>query len=218
MNEISTSPSAAVETARRFQTLLRELVEDSRREIEWVDLLCQLEFFGCRKLVRSVPFDGLSFDILQHLSDEASRASLLKAVVEKAGLRPRSWADAPLAQLGWQYYQGLDERISRLQEDARAHGPAVSWVIENRVFEIYPMYLATTRNASVKQVLTRILAQDRRLVIPADPLPIPSWFRDRAIVIEAELWDVFCAALADWLKGVPVPASPMSVGRRPLVH
>ena len=198
-----------------FKTMLKQICDDPRRELEFVDLLSQLEFVGCRKIVKAVPFDGVSCEVLQHISEEASHAYLLKALVEKGGLRRRSWLEAPLSALGWRYFRDLDERVSRLQEDARAHYPAVSWVVERRVLELYPEYLGMTRNPGVKRVITRILAQERRHAETFSDLPHADWFRDAAIAIEAELWARFTEELHGWLQSsppnpLPVTPSPLS--------
>jgi hypothetical protein len=194
------------DSTQRFKTLLRAILDDPRRELEWVELLSQLEFVGCRK---SVPLE----------SEEASNAVLLKSLIEKGGARRRSWGQAPLAQLGWDYFRDLDEGISQLQEDARAHYPAVNWVIQRRVQELYPIYLAMTRNASVKRVLTLILAQER---FPGQGLSdgvFSDWFRKRAIAIEAQLWEQFCTGIEEWLTAPSAPAvAPVTRTPVPLVH
>lgn len=183
-----------------FPAQLKTIVEDSHRELEWLDLLSQLEYVGCRKIVKAVAFDGVNFEVLQHISEEASHAFLLKSLVEKGGLKRRSWTEAPLGQMGWRYFRELDERVSKLQEDPHAHYPAVSWVVEKRVLELYPLYLKVTRNPGVKRVLTRILAQERRHGSQFGEMPFPDWFREKALAIEAELWDRFTTELQGWLE------------------
>ena len=182
-----------------FPSLLKAMVDDPQRELEWLDLLSQLEFVGCRKIVKAVAFDGVNFEVLQHISEEASHAFLLKSLVEKGGLKRRSWTDAPLGAMGWRYFRELDEKVSRLQEDAHAHYPAVSWAVEKRVLELYPLYLKLTKNPGVKRVLTRILAQELRHGTQFGEHPFPEWFREKAMALEAELWQRFCHELRGWL-------------------
>src|SRR5437868_9851335 len=91
--------------------LLDSIVASPGVEREWIDLLSQLEYVGCRKIVKSVGFEAVSLDVLRHVSEEASHAYLLKSI---AG--DRSWRDGRFAEAGWRYFQGLDQRISALPE------------------------------------------------------------------------------------------------------
>src|SRR5579872_6459407 len=43
-------------------------------ELEWIDLLSQLEYVGCRKIVKSIGFESVSLEVLRHVSEEASHA------------------------------------------------------------------------------------------------------------------------------------------------
>ena len=56
---------------------LGRLAAIPRLELEWIDLLSQLEYVGCRKIVKSVGFEAVSLEILRHVSEEASHAYLL---------------------------------------------------------------------------------------------------------------------------------------------
>jgi len=40
-------------------------------ELEWVDLLSQLEYVGCRKIMKSIGFESVTLDVLRHVSEEA---------------------------------------------------------------------------------------------------------------------------------------------------
>src|SRR5437868_2781849 len=108
---------------------LGKLVAAPEMELEWIDLLSQLEFVGCRKIVKSVAFEAVSLEILRHVSEEASHAFLLKSVVEEGGLRDRSWREGRFAEAGWRYFQGLDQRISALPGSEGLRYPGVSWAI-----------------------------------------------------------------------------------------
>ena len=67
--------------------LLARIAADPALELEWIDLLAQLEYVGCRKIVKSVRSEDVSLDILRHVSEEASHAYLLKSVAEEGGRR-----------------------------------------------------------------------------------------------------------------------------------
>jgi hypothetical protein len=187
------------------EELLGRIVASPEIELEWIDLLSQLEYVGCRKIVKSVGFESISLEILRHVSEEASHAYLLKAVVEEGGLRDRSWRDGRFAEAGWRYFQGLDQRISALPESDGLRYPAVSWAVERRVLVVYPAYLKLTRNESLKKALRRILAQEERHGAQFGEISYPDGYLAKVAAIEASLWPEF-AAQATALSASPRPS------------
>ena len=163
-------------------------------ELEWIDLLSQLEYVGCRKIVKSIGFESVSLEVLRHVSEEASHAYLLKAVVEEGGVAGRSWRDGLFAEAGWGYFQNLDRRISALPGSDGLRYPAVSWAIERRVLVVYPAYLRATRNESLKRALRRILAQEERHGAQFAEVPFPGGMAAEVAGIEERLWPEFVAA------------------------
>lgn len=185
--------------------LLRRIVASPEIELEWIDLLSQLEYVGCRKIVKSVGFEAVSLEILRHVSEEASHAFLLKSVVEEGGVRDRSWRDGRFAEAGWRYFQGLDQRISALPESDGLRYPGVSWAIERRVLAVYPAYLLRTQNESLKKVLRRILAQEERHGAQFGEVAYPDGYLSKVAAIEEALWPEF-AARATALSASPRPS------------
>ena len=173
---------------------LGRIVASPDLELEWIDLLSQLEYVGCRKIVKSVGFESVNLEILRHVSEEASHAYLLKAVVEEGGLRDRSWRDGRFAEAGWRYFQGLDQRISALPGSEGLRYPGVSWAIERRVLVVYPAYLQVTRNESLKKALRRILAQEERHGAQFGAVAFPDGYLPQVAAIEEALWPDFTAA------------------------
>jgi hypothetical protein len=163
-------------------------------ELEWVDLLSQLEYVGCRKIMKSIGFESVTLDVLRHVSEEASHAYLLKAVVEEGGLAGRSWREGRFAEVGWGYFQNLDRRISALPGAEGLQYPAVSWAIERRVLVVYPAYLKVTRNESLQRALRRILAQEQRHGAQFAEVPFPDGMAADVARIEEQLWPEFVAA------------------------
>lgn len=173
---------------------LGKLAASPRLELEWIDLLSQLEYVGCRKIVKSIGFESVSLEVLRHVSEEASHAYLLKAVVEEGGLVGRSWREGRFAEAGWGYFQNLDRRISALPGAEGLRYPAVSWAIERRVLVVYPAYLRTTRNEALKRALRRILAQEERHGAQFAETPFPAGMAAEIARIEEALWPEFLAA------------------------
>ena len=193
MAPLNGSPAPLVEDPSIAEFLGR-LCADPALELEWVDLLSQLEYVGCRKIVKSVGFESVSLEILRHVSEEASHAFLLKAVVEEGGLRDRSWREGRFAEVGWRYFQALDQRISALPESEGLRYPGVSWAIERRVLVVYPAYLKVTRNESLKKALRRILAQEERHGAQFGLFRFPDGYLEQIARIEESLWPDFVQA------------------------
>jgi hypothetical protein len=173
---------------------LSAIIASPNSELEWIDLLSQLEYVGCRKIVKSIGFESVSLEVLRHVSEEASHAFLLKSVVEEGGIVGRSWRDGRLAEAGWGYFQNLDRRISALPGSEGLRYPAVSWAIERRVLAVYPAYLKLTRNESLARALRRILAQEERHGAQFAEVPFPDGMAAQIARIEEALWPDFVSA------------------------
>ena len=185
--------------------LLGPITSDPELELEWIDLLSQLEYVGCRKIVKSVGFESVSLEILRHVSEEASHAFLLKEVAEKGGLRPRSWREGRFAEAGWNYFQRLDQGVSALPESGGLAYPGVSWAIERRVLMVYPSYLRITRNEALRRALGRILAQEERHGTQFSRLSFPPGYLGQVAGIEETLWPEFVARAQRLSASAPLP-------------
>ncbi len=183
----------------RFLTVLKKICRDPAIETEWLDMLSQLEYAGCRKIVKGVPFEKVNLEVLHHVMEEASHAFLLKSLVEKERNSLVAQAQSELSELGWRYFQSVDQQVCQLQGDG-FHYPAVSWVVEQRVLVMYPQYAAATSNQSVKRVLARILAQEKRHGAQFDALDFPPQFKSAALECEQTLWDDFVEDLSGWVE------------------
>lgn len=174
-----------------LRSFLGRVTADPALELEWIDLLSQLEYVGCRKIVKSVEFGAVSLDVLRHVSEEASHAWLLKEVAERSGLRARAWDQGRFCAAGWRYFQRLDHGISALPVDAGFRYPGVSWAVERRVLNVYPTYLQFTRNEALKTALRAILAQEKRHGDRFDGMAFPEGYQVAAAKIEEALWAEF---------------------------
>ena len=181
-----------------FRNLLERIVADPKREAEWLDMLSQLEYVGCRKIMKSVPYEAVSQEVLLHISEEAAHAVLLKGLV---GSDSSSWQKNPLSEMGWRYFQSLDLEISHLQGIGGFNYPAVSWVIERRVLQVYPLYLGLTQNADVKRIVAKILAQEKRHGGQFERVEYPTGLREKMIAIETRFWREFVEDLEVYLGG-----------------
>lgn len=159
-------------------------------ECEWLDMLSQMEYVGCRKIIKSVPFDKITSRELQHITEESLHALQLRRLVDRLSDRAR-WTGRGLAALAWDYFQALDREISQLVDGKYIPYAAVSWTIEQRVLELYPSYARETRIPDVKKVLQRILSQERRHADQFDAMDFAEAFKKKARQIEQRLWEQF---------------------------
>lgn len=162
-------------------------------ELEWVDLLSQLEYVGFRKIAKAVPYERVSLETLRHVSEEASHAFLLKAAAERNGLAPRSWREGLFSAAGWIYFQGLDRAVEAAVADPALCYPLVSVAVERRVLALYPAYLERTRIPDVRKAVERILVQERAHARLFDDRSLPAEAVAAACRLEERLWAGFVA-------------------------
>ncbi len=175
---------------------LDRVAADPALEVEWVDLLSQLEYVGFRKITKSVPYDEVSLETLRHMSEEASHAFLMKSAAEKMGLPERSWKDGPFSEAGWRYFQGLDRGVEKQIADPARCYPLVSVAVERRVLALYPAYLERTKNPDVRKAVVRILAQEKQHAALFDERALPAEEVELACRLEEQLWGGMIAAIS----------------------
>ncbi len=180
-----------------WEATLSQLIATEEREAEWLDLLSQLEYVGFRKIVKAVPFESVSLSVLQHASEEASHAFLLKRVAVKLGRDGSTWKGSRLGTLGWQYFSELDRLISAELPEKSFCYPVVSWVVEQRVMQVYPQYYQLTHQEDVKRALSRIMAEEKRHGKEFEANPLTPKERDCVLEIERELWIEFSRQLEE---------------------
>lgn len=191
MTQENAQQPSSVEAA--LDAVLGVVTSDPAKEADWLELLAQLEYIGCRKILRAVPFDSVNADVLRHVADEAAHASGLKQAAEQvravAGdVRERSWGELPLASIGWEYFRELDRRVSALESVQDLSYPAVSWAVEQRALWVYPRYLERTQNETVRRAVRLILAQEERHNRHFEGVFLSPEARSEAADVEAALW------------------------------
>ncbi len=180
-----------------FRACLQTIVGHPVLEAEWLDLLSQMEYVGCRKILRSQRFDRVTLEVLQHISEEASHAFLLRRCAQNKGIAKRSWDGGLFSTIGWDYFHRLDYQVSNLVTGVQAY-PMVSWAIERRVLQIYPLYLEVNQDEEIQSVLKQILGQERRHMKQFESVELDKASEEVAGGIESGLWNEFEACL--WLR------------------
>lgn len=209
--------SSSVEAT--LDSVLDVVTQDLSKEADWLELLAQLEYIGCRKILRAVPFDHVNADVLRHVADEAAHASVLKQAAEQVrassgDVRERSWGELPLAMFGWEYFRELDRRVSTLESVQELSYPAVSWAVEQRALWVYPRYLERTQNETVRRAVRMILAQEERHNRHFESVPLSPDARAEAADVEAALWTELIASVRSVFESGP----PSSIHFRRSAH
>ncbi|MBI1862310.1 MAG: ferritin-like domain-containing protein [Deltaproteobacteria bacterium] len=169
-----------------FLHTLAKISENPRLENEFLELLSLLEYVGCRKILKGVPVEKVSVDVLVHIQEESLHALMLRRLVDKPSGVP--WSESLFAPMGWEYFRQLDKRVST---EVSPSYEAVSWAIEQRALSLYPDYFSLTTREDVKKVLSTIIAQEKRHAIHFAAAEATRWLE-----IEGELWAEFEARVA----------------------
>lgn len=206
---------------KNISNLLQEIVADSSLHARWLNTLSMMENTGARKIKNCEHPIFVNEIILKHAAEEARHAYYLKRQIAKieANACPtyeRRFLVAPLTSLF--YLQKLDVRISRFLKDSFGF-PAdklkyasyllVTYAIEVRADELYPIYQdALTGAGSSVSVKTIIAEEKNHLKEMEDQLRefSPDWeaLCHFAVTAESELY-------SEWLNDL---VSVMEAERR----
>ena len=184
--------TAPLALSTQFLAFLDEVVNDPVLERNWVEMLSQLEFVGCRKMLRSLAWDDVNLKILKHIQEEAQHAYLLKQALGTECLN--SWEQNPLAVAGWDYFSGLDDTLSRLSSEECPYA-LTSWAIEQRALAVYPAYLARTSNTAIRRAVKTILAQEEHHAKFFGDELWPKNLIDSVLEVERRHWEAFELAM-----------------------
>ena len=174
-----------------FLNFLKRVNSDATLERDWVDLLSQLEYVGCRKIIKAIAFHEVTTEILRHIAEEASHAYLLKRVVDPKGDSGATWEQGRFCAAGWRYFQRLDHGVCAIDPSAALRYPGVAWAIERRVLTLYPVMLELSQNESLTRALKQIIGQERRHGNLFNSVTFPEGYREKVIQLEAILWKDF---------------------------
>jgi hypothetical protein len=178
--------------------LLRLVLANDKIESEWLNHLSQLEYVGCRKILKAVGFEAVDLETLQHIQEEASHALLLKQLAVELEPSTPGWVEGRLSAVGWEYLSQLDKQVSALLPSDRMElaYPLVSFIVEKRVMLLYPAYRNATQHPRVRSVLNSILAQEGRHESRFErwaKKALPGELIEQARAIEVQKWNRFCA-------------------------
>lgn len=192
--------------------LLTKIIADNQLHAKWLNTLSLMENTGARKISASEDPVDVTYIILKHAAEEHRHAFYLKKQLEKVGaaLCPTYAGQYLLAPNHSKYYLNqLDVKVCRYLKDALnltgkelrfAAYLLVTYAIEVRADELYPVYQDALDNAGSKvNVKSIILEEEGHLEEMINQLKSFSadWqlHADKAVKMEGALFDQWIVAL-----------------------
>lgn len=160
-----------VEVGTSLDSLLQVVASDRELHARWLNTLSMMEHVGATKIARRQSGPNATLLVLKHASEEARHAFFLKKMSEKLapGLCP-DYSDeyllAPVASK--QYLNRLDLEISRMLKTMNLSDEMfrwtaylfVTWAIEVRADEIYPVYQKHLQDNPIKISMLSIINEE----------------------------------------------------------
>ncbi|MFD0749407.1 hypothetical protein ACFQZS_04590 [Mucilaginibacter calamicampi] len=189
-----------------LNSILPKIISNNQLHARWLNTLSLMENTGARKISASEDPVTVTYIILKHAAEEHRHAFYLKKQIEKTGKEhcPTYADDYLVAPAYSKYYLNvLDVEVSRyLKKDLRLTGKElrfaayllVTYAIEVRADELYPVYQDALDNAGSKvNVKSIILEEEGHLEEMIAQLHkfSPDWqlHADKAVEIETRLFN-----------------------------
>jgi rubrerythrin len=156
----------------KLTNLLSYIISDNELHARWLNTLSLMENTGARKISASEDQLTVTYIILKHAAEEHRHAFYLKKQLEKTGenLCPTYAPEYLLAPSFSRYYLNqLDIRVCRyLKNEMRLAGKdlrfaaylLVTYAIEVRADELYPVYQDALENAGSKVNVKSIILEE----------------------------------------------------------
>jgi len=193
-------------------SILPTIIADNKLHARWLNTLSLMENTGARKISACEDPVTVTYIILKHAAEEHRHAFYLKKQIEKAGvgLCPTYSDEYLVAPSCSKYYLNmLDVEVSRyLKKKLNLKGAElrfaayllVTYAIEVRADELYPVYQEALENAGSKvNVKSIILEEEGHLEEMINQLqnfsPVWQQHADKAVEIETHLFNQWVAEL-----------------------
>jgi len=200
-----------------LNTILPAIITNPELHARWLNTLSLMENTGARKISASEDPITVTYIILKHAAEEHRHAFYLKKQIEKAadGSCPTYASEYLLAPAYSKYYLNqLDIDVCRyLKNELKLTGRElrfaayllVTYAIEVRADELYPIYQEALDNAGSKvNVKSIILEEEGHLEEMINQLKhfSPDWqlHAQKAVDMETRLFRQWVGQLADSLK------------------
>lgn len=195
-----------------FDHLLPKIINNNTLHARWLNTLSLMENTGARKISACEDPDTVTYIILKHAAEEHRHAFYLKKQIEKTGaVCPTYSPGYLLAPASSRHYLNqLDVDVCRyLKKELDLKGKElrfaayllVTYAIEVRADELYPVYQEALEKASSKiNVKSIILEEEGHLEEMINQLKAfsPDWqfHADKAVEMESKLFSQWIGQLA----------------------
>jgi len=198
--------------AKEITELVQHVVSIPSLHGLWLNTLSYLENCGARKIASYEHPTAVKEEILKHAAEEFRHAFYLKTQLARIG---QSYEDYRRSHLlgGWAayiYLNTLDLQASRylrklgvsLPETKQLAYLLVTYAIELRAGELYPIYQAALRQILSKVQVQSILLEEKEHLreMEEELSRIPSSFAHVEIVCRLE-----ASLFQKWLQAIPIP-------------
>ncbi|BAU54449.1 hypothetical protein [Mucilaginibacter gotjawali] len=197
--------------------LLPLIIADKQLHAKWLNTLSLMENTGARKISASEDMETVTYIILKHAAEEHRHAFYLKKQIEKTGIDTcQTYASQYLLAPAYSryYLNQLDIDVCRyLKNELKLTGKElrfaayllVTYAIEVRADELYPIYQEALENAGSKvNVKSIILEEEGHLEEMINQLKSfsPDWetHAAKAVAFESSLFNKWVSALAESLQ------------------
>ncbi len=156
--------------AEPFKQLLSTIVSSPTLHAKWLNTLSYLENAGARKIAACEHPTLVKEEMLKHAAEEFRHAYYLKCQIEKVSPIPIDDYSQLLGGYATVHYlSSLDLKASRYLKAAGLPNTAikeaayllVTYAIELRAEELYPLYAATLRTASSPVTVKSIVLEEK---------------------------------------------------------
>lgn len=193
--------------------LLPLIISDNQLHAKWLNTLSLMENTGARKISASEDMETVTYIILKHAAEEHRHAFYLKKQIEKTGTEncPTYAGEYLMAPAYSRYYLNqLDIDVCRyLKKELSLSGKElrfaayllVTYAIEVRADELYPVYQQALENAGSKiNVKSIILEEEGHLEEMINQLKSfsPDWesHAAKAVAFESSLFNKWVIAVS----------------------
>ena len=196
----------------QLSTILPTIIANNELHARWLNTLSLMENTGARKISASEDPITVTYIILKHAAEEHRHAFYLKKQIEKSGkdLCPTYADEYLVAPACSKYYLNmLDVEVSRyLKKELNLSGRElrfaayllVTYAIEVRADELYPIYQEALDNAGSRvNVKSIILEEEGHLEEMINQLksfsPVWQLHADKAVELETRLFEQWVVEL-----------------------
>ncbi len=156
-----------------MEELINKIVSQPVLHAYWLNTLSMMENAGARKIKRCEDPVFVSEVILKHAAEEARHAYFLKKQLAKIGANPcptyeKKYLLAPNSS--YYYLHSLDIRVCRYLKDTFGYSEntlkyaaylLVTYAIEVRADELYPIYQKALKNSKSKVTVHNIIVEEK---------------------------------------------------------